>query len=76
MLKYMLRVTTSMWKIIWGVVRYCDLVVKIKITKLFSGVFVGDLQKFMLTKISCYTVCAHSFAFTCMCTLIGSGEKC
>ena len=57
----MLRVTTSMWKIIWGVVRYCDLVVKIKIAKLFSGVFVGDLQKFMLTKISCYTVCAHSF---------------
>ena len=39
-----------------GVVRYSELVAKIKIVKFFPGMFVSDLRKFMLTKISCYTV--------------------
>ena len=52
----MLRVTISMWEIVGGVVRYRDLVVKIKIAKFFPGVFVGDSRKFVLAKISRYTV--------------------
>ena len=32
-----------------GVVRYCDLVAKIKIAKFFPGMFVGDSRK----------ICAH-----------------
>ena len=45
------RVTISMCEIVWGVVRDCDLVTKLKIAKFFPDVFVGDSQK-----ISCYTV--------------------
>ena len=33
-----------MREILGGAVRHCDLVVKIKITKFFSGVFIGDLR--------------------------------
>ena len=42
-LKYMLKVTINVWEIVGGVVRYCDLVGKIKLAKFFPGVFVGDL---------------------------------
>ena len=45
-----------MWEIIGGVARHHDLVAKIKIVKFFPGMFDGDSQKFMLAKISCYTV--------------------
>ena len=50
MLKYTLRVTIPMQEIVGGVVRYCDLVAKIKIAKFFPGVFVGDSRKFVLAK--------------------------
>ena len=46
-----------MRKIVGGVVRYRDLVAKIKIAKLFSW-RVGDSRKFVLAKISRYTVTA------------------
>ena len=46
------RVTISMRDIVGAVVRDCDLVAKLKIMKFFPGVFVGDLQEFMLVKIS------------------------
>ena len=52
----MLRVTISMWEIVGGVVRYCDLVAKIHTAKFFPGVFVGDSRKFVLAKISRYVV--------------------
>ena len=55
-LKYTLRVTISMQEIVGGVVKYRDLVAKIKIANIFSGVFVGDSRKFVLAKISRYTV--------------------
>ena len=46
-----------MRKIVGGVVGYRDLVAKIKKSRnIFPGVFVGDLQKFVLAKISRYTV--------------------
>ena len=45
----------SMGKIVGGAVRHCDLVAKIKIAKFFFW-HVGDSQKFMLAKISRYTV--------------------
>ena len=45
-----------MRQIVGGVVRYRDLVAKIKIAKFFSCVFVGDSRKFVLAKISRYTV--------------------
>ena len=45
-----------MWEIVGGVVRYRDLVAKIKIAKYFPGVFVDDSRKFVLVKISRYTV--------------------
>ena len=48
-----LWVTISMREIVGGVVRHCDLVAKI--TKSFFW-RIGDSQKFMLAKISCYTV--------------------
>ena len=54
-LKYTLRVTISMREIVGGVVRYRDLVAKIKIAKFFSW-RVGDSRKFVLAKISRYTV--------------------
>ena len=41
----MLRVTIFMQEIVGGVVRYRDLVAKIKITKFFPDMFVGDWQK-------------------------------
>ena len=44
-----------MWEIVGGVVRHCDLVAKVKITKFFPW-HVGDSQKFILAKISPYTV--------------------
>ena len=44
-----------MQEIVGGVARYCDLVAKIKIAKFFSW-RVGDSRKFVLAKISCYTV--------------------
>ena len=61
-----------------GVVRYSELVAKIKIVKFFPGMFVSDLRKFMLTKISCYTVVVkysqvwsvlHSFL---LCSYVGT----
>ena len=55
MLKYTLRVTISMREIVGGVVRYHDLVAKIKIAKFFPGVLVIR-KKFVLAKISRYTV--------------------
>ena len=39
-----------------GVVRYRDLVAKKKSQNFFPGVFVGDSRKFVLAKISHYTV--------------------
>ena len=55
--KYMPWVTISIQEIVGGVVRHHDLVAKIKITKyFFHGMFVGDSWKFMLVKISRYTV--------------------
>ena len=45
-----------MREIVGGVVRYRDLVAKIKIAIFFPGVFVGDSRKFVLAKISRYTV--------------------
>ena len=48
-----------MREIVGGVVRYHDLVAKIKIAKFFPSVFVGDLRKFVLAKISRYTVFNH-----------------
>ena len=45
-----------MREIVGGVVRYRDLVAKIKIAKFFPGEFVGDSRKFVLAKISRYTV--------------------
>ena len=53
----MLKVTINVWEIVGGVVRYRDLVGKIKLAKFFPGVFVGDLRKFVLAKISRYMVC-------------------
>ena len=56
-LTYTLRITISMWKIVGGVVRYRDFVVKIKKkANFFPGVFVGDSRKFVHAKISRYTV--------------------
>ena len=52
----MLKVTIYMQEIIGGVVRYRDLIAKIKIAKFFPGVFVGDSHKFVLAKMSRYTV--------------------
>ena len=45
-----------MREIVGGVVGYRDLVAKIKIANFFPGVFVGDSRKFVLAKISRYTV--------------------
>ena len=55
-----------MREIVGCVVRYCDLVVKIKITNFFffPGMFVGDSRKFMLAKNSCYMVSEASFIGT------------
>ena len=39
-----------------GVVLECDQVAKLKIAKIFPGVFAGDSRKFMIAKISRYTV--------------------
>ena len=39
-----------MQEIVGGVVRYRDLVAKIKIMKFFLGVFVGDSRKFVFAK--------------------------
>ena len=55
MLKYTLRVTFSVWEIVGGVVRHCDIVTKIKIAEFFSW-RVSDSPKFILTKISPYMV--------------------
>ena len=51
-------------RIVEGVVRHRDLVAKIKITKFFPGMFVGDSRKFMLAKISRSTVSETSFIGT------------
>ena len=45
-----------MWEIVGGVVRYRDLVAKKKLRNFFPGMFFGDSLKFVLTKISRYTV--------------------
>ena len=61
MLKYTLSVVTVLtWEIVWGVVRRRNHVAKLKIAKFFLGLFVGDSRKFMLAKISCYTVTVSS----------------
>ena len=44
-----------MREIVGGLVRYRDLVAKLKIAKVFAR-RVGDSRKFVLTKISRYTV--------------------
>ena len=54
-----MKVVVYMREIVRGVVRYRDLVTKIKIAKFFPGVFVSDSQKFVLAKISHYTVCGR-----------------
>ena len=48
-----------MREIVGGVVRYRDLVAKIKSRNFFPGEFVGDSRKFVLAKISRYTVCLN-----------------
>ena len=45
-----------MQEIVGGVVRHHDLVAKMKIAKFFLAMFVRDSRKFMLAKISHYTV--------------------
>ena len=49
-----------MREIVGGVLRYRDLVAKINIAKFFPGVFFGDSRKFVLAKISHYTVVSRS----------------
>ena len=50
------KVAISMHEIVEGVVRDRDLVAKLRIQNFFPGMFVGDSRKFMLVKISHYTV--------------------
>ena len=49
-------VTVLMRETVGGLVRRSDRVAKLKTRNLFLGVFVGDSRKFMLAKISRYTV--------------------
>ena len=44
-------------EIVGGVVIGHDLVAKLKTAKIFPGMFEGDSGKFVLAKISRYTVC-------------------
>ena len=57
-----------MWEIVGGVVRHCDLVAKVK----FFPWHVGDSQKFMLAKISPYTV---SLVVILSCSLISPKRR-
>ena len=50
-------------------VRDCDLVVKSKKPQKFPGVFVGDLQKYILVKIFRYVVFVRDAIFS-HCTLV------
>ena len=51
-----------MREIVGGLVRYRDLVAKLKIAKVFAR-RVGDSRKFVLAKISRYTVPVHPSIF-------------
>ena len=50
-------------QIVGGVVIDYDLAVKLNSWNFFPGVFVGELRKFMLVKISSYVVCKYHAAY-------------
>ena len=68
----MLWVIISMWEIVGGVVRHCDIVVKIKITNFFLSVFVGDSQKFPAIQ---YVVHVSSSVYTVSCHQMIARDK-